>query len=149
MRKVRKTEPAATAGLRRLSVPPFAALAEELTRAEPGSDAKTRTTVERIVKAVREGGDAAIAEFQQKFDRTTLKPAQWEVPWSVWEQALKRVDKAVHVALDGAAARIRDYAERQVETGFEHVALDGTRLAQRVIPLDRVGVYVPGGQAVY
>lgn len=149
MRKVRKSDRAATPRLRRLSVPPFAALSGELTRDVSGADAKTRAAVERIVKAVRKEGDVALARFQKAFDRATLKPTQWEVPWSVWEQALKRVPKALHVALDGAAARIRDFAEKQMGRGFEHIALDGSRLAQRLIPLERVGVYVPGGRAVY
>lgn len=130
-------------------MPPLAALSGELSRDVSGADAKTRAAVERIVNAVRKDGDKALVRFQKSFDKSTLKPAQWEVPHSVWEHALKRVPKAVHVALDGASARIRDFAEKQVAQGFEHVALDGSRLAQRVIPLERVGVYVPGGRAVY
>ena len=149
MPKLKKSDRAATPGLRRLTVPPFAALSGELSRVLPGADAETRDAVEAIVAAVRDQGDAAVARYQKKFDRSTLTPSQWEVPWSVSEQALARVPKHVHVALDGAAVRIRDYAERQVEQGFEQTALDGTRLAQRVLPLERVGVYVPGGKAAY
>jgi len=149
MPKVKKSDRVAKPLLRRLDVPPFAALAGEFARVQPGADAQTRATVTRILDAVRHKGDAAVAEFQKKYDDVTLTPAQWEVPWSVQEQALGRVSRAVQVALDGAAARIRDYAEKQIEQGFEQTALDGTRLAQRVLPLDRVGVYVPGGRAAY
>lgn len=149
MPKVKKSDQQAKPRLRRLTVPPFGALAGELERPVSGADEETRGEVTRIIEAVHQHRDTAVARFQKQFDRQALKPEHWEIPRDVWEEARGRLHKPLHAALESAADRIRKFAENQVDPGFANTALDGTHLGQRVIPLDRVGVYVPGGRAAY
>jgi histidinol dehydrogenase len=140
--------------LKRLIVPPFEPLAR-LMRGIAMSDPKTREQVARIIDAVRAEGDTAVERFQREFDNSPLEPNEWELPHSRCEAALERLDPAVREALECEAQRIREYYQRSLvlapdpyqqyrqktgEVGF---------VGERVIPLERVGVYVPGGQAAY
>jgi histidinol dehydrogenase len=75
--------------------------------------------------------------------------AQLEMPLSRLQQAYQQIDAADRRALEQAAARIRSYAEHQKMESWEYTEADGTLLGQQVSPLDRVGLYVPGGKAAY
>jgi histidinol dehydrogenase len=103
-----------------------------------------------VIRDVRQRGDAAIIELTERFDRLScVDVAALEIPASECAAAYENLDIAEREALELAAQRIRDYHEHQVSTDWEYQDADGNRLGQRVTPLDRVGVYVPGGQAAY
>ena len=99
-----------------------------------------------IVAEVRRQGDAALRELTQRFERRTL--AAIELPHVDWEAAAARVPAPVRAALAEAARRIRSYHERERYQSYETVEA-GVRLACRYSPLERVGIYVPGGTALY
>src|SRR5579884_1003837 len=132
----------------RLQAPPYDALAPHLPR-PGGDDPATAGAVREILAAVRARGDAAVREYTRRLDGVDLAPAAWEVPAARWRAALARIPAAVRAALETAAARVRAYHEHQVERGFLERDAQGTALGMRVVPLERVGVYVPGGKAAY
>jgi len=135
--------------LRRIRVPPYDALdALVAVRADP-ADAETRDAVAEILAAVQAEGDVALQRFQARFDSVSLAPAEWEVPPASWQDALRRLEPAVREALELAAERIRRFHAGQVEASRLSLEDDGTLLGTRVLPLDAVGVYVPGGTAAY
>jgi histidinol dehydrogenase len=116
-------------------------------------DAAIDARVAEIIAQVRERGDAALLEYTAKFDRLTASSvAQLEVSRAELHAALGDITPAQRAALEHAVARVRAYHERQFrETcqSFEYTEADGTVLGQKVTPLDRVGLYVPGGKAAY
>jgi histidinol dehydrogenase len=99
-----------------------------------------------IVAEVRRQGDAALREFTQRFEQRTLSAI--ELPRTDWEAAAVRIPAPVRAALAEAASRIRSYHERERYQSYETVDA-GVRLACRYSPLERVGIYVPGGTALY
>jgi len=104
----------------------------------------------RIVDAVRDEGDAALLRLTRQHDGFEVDdPARLQLDPGELQDALHALAAADRQALEDAAGRIRDYHERQPTGGFEYQDEHGNRLGQRVTPLDRVGVYVPGGQAAY
>ena len=133
--------------LTRLQAPPYDALAPHF--AGRTADAATVATVSAIVGDVRARGDAAVAEHARRLDGVDLAPSAWEIPRSAWQAARRRLAPGLVRALEVAAARVRGYHERQVSGGFLERTPDGNTLGMRVLPLDRVGVYVPGGKASY
>lgn len=134
--------------IRRISAPPFEALDPHLPRLGT-ADAATREGVAAILAEVAARGDAALQELTARFDGITLEPHEWEVPRDAWLAALDRLDPALRAALELAVARVTAYHERQREPGFTMALDDGSELGMRVTPLDRVGLYVPGGTASY
>ncbi|HEX5817741.1 MAG TPA: histidinol dehydrogenase, partial [Gemmatimonadales bacterium] len=134
--------------LRRLDVPPLAALDPFLPRIN-SADAATREGVARILDRVATEGDAAVRAFTREFDGVDLPPGRWELPRREWEAALARLDPAVAAGLRLAVERVTRYHELQRDPGFVRTEDDGTVLGMRVTPLDRVGLYVPGGKAAY
>ena len=134
--------------IRRLAVPPFSAL-DPLLPARAGSDAATRETVARIVEDVFRRGDEAVREYTRRFDGVDLAPDQWALDSAQWQGALDRVDPGLRAALGRAVDRVREYHRHQREEGFRLEAADGSVVGMRVTPLDRVGLYVPGGKASY
>ena len=110
--------------------------------------------VVKILAAVKEQGDAAVLNFTQQFDRLNVSQvSELEIPHQALEQAYNTLPSEQKNALDIAAKRVRAYHEKQkIEAGchsWEYEEADGTRLGQKVTPLDRVGIYVPGGKAAY
>jgi histidinol dehydrogenase len=117
---------------------------------ESVSDAGVNETVSRIIADVRARGDAALIEYTGRFDGWTPDgAAALQLPAARLAQAWARIDAAQRDALARAAERIRAYAERQKMDGWTYTEADGTLLGQQVTPLDRVGLYVPGGKAAY
>jgi histidinol dehydrogenase len=134
--------------IRRLAVPPLDNLVPFLPR-PLGSDRATREEVAAILDAVRERGDAAVREYTRELDRVDLAPAAWELPADGWQAALDAIPPALRAALSAAVDRIRSYHLNQRDQGFTLSESDGTVLGMKVTPLDRVGLYVPGGKASY
>jgi histidinol dehydrogenase len=112
-------------------------------------DAVERATA-GILEAVRARGDAALVELTARFDGWTPHAArELEVPLAHARAALAALPATERQALEAAAARIRTYHERQRLESWRMREDDGTELGQQVTPLDRVGMYVPGGKAAY
>ena len=105
-------------------------------------------TVKEIIRRVKEEGDKALIEFTEKFDGVKLTPETLEVPYEELEKAYKSIDNKVREALEFAEERIRVFHEKQLENSFFKEE-EGIILGQKVLPLERVGVYVPGGKAAY
>lgn len=102
------------------------------------------------MKAVREGGDAALLELVRRHDNLRVSDvAALELHADDLDRALASLPAVGRTSLEAAASRIRRYHERQPGADFTFVDDLGNELGQRVTPLDRVGVYVPGGQAAY
>jgi histidinol dehydrogenase len=113
------------------------------------SDAVT-VAARDIIADVRTRGDAALLDYTQRFDRVSKgSVAELEIDRAELAACAARLPAAERTALEDAAARIRAFHEAQRAPGFEIVDALGNRLGNRVVPLDRVGVYVPGGQAAY
>lgn len=114
------------------------------------SDAGVQKAVADIVEQVRLNGDAAVIEFTNRFDRRQVTSSK-ELEISREELALAkgRVSAELVASLEAAAKRVHDYHERQKQPSWQYQENDGTVLGQKVTPLDRVGVYVPGGKAAY
>ncbi|MCR4331973.1 MAG: histidinol dehydrogenase, partial [Sulfuricaulis sp.] len=113
-------------------------------------DPKIETTVRDIVADVRARGDAAVVEYTRRFDRREVGSVkELEVSRSRLREVSRAVTKEQYEALANAAERIRAYHERQRTDSWTYTEPDGTLLGQQVTPLERVGLYVPGGKAAY
>lgn len=134
--------------IRQVAVPPFELLTPLLPRPTT-VDLTTRTRVAEILADVEARGDAAVRELTARFDKVDLAPGEWELPRGEWEAALDRIRPELRDALEAAVARVREYHLRQRDQGFQILEEDGTILGMRVTPLERVGLYVPGGKAAY
>lgn len=116
----------------------------------PESSPEVATRTAEIVDAVRARGDAALVEFTNRFDRRNVTSAsELELPKAALEAAWHSLPADLQQALQTAAARIRAYAEHQKITEWSFTDAHGNTLGQRVTPLDRAGLYVPGGKAAY
>ncbi|NKN33833.1 histidinol dehydrogenase [Marichromatium bheemlicum] len=117
---------------------------------ESVSDDRVQQTVAEIIREVRARGDAALIDYTARFDRwTPATAADLEIPRARLATAWERIPAAQREALELAAARIRAYAEHQRGESWSFEEADGTLLGQQVTPLDRAGLYVPGGKAAY
>src|SRR5690242_1799004 len=134
--------------IRVLAVPPFDALDPVLPR-RAGSDAATRDTVRAILDDVLARGDDAVREYGRRFDGVDLPPAEWPLDAGTWQGALDRIGPKLRDALTRAVDRVRAYHEHQREPGFHLTDADGSLVGTKVTPVDRVGLYVPGGKASY
>ncbi len=114
------------------------------------SDASVVHTVTEVIENIRARGDDALIEYSNCFDRLSVDSMdQLTIGAERLQQALDSLPEDQRAALDIAAQRIRDYHQRQVQESWQYREADGTLLGQQVTPLDRVGVYVPGGKAAY
>jgi histidinol dehydrogenase len=117
------------------------------------TDAAVESAVTAILADVRARGDAAVLDYTRRFDGVdAASVAELEIGAAVLEAARAGLPPAQRRALEDAAARVRDFHERQLEAagrGWSYRDADGTLLGQQVTPLDRVGIYVPGGKAAY
>ena len=138
--------------IRRLSTRDRGFLAKlgALTSYEAAQDRGVQDAVRGIVAAVRARGDAALLAYARRFDGAKAKSVRGlEVGRAALKAALRAAPAAEVRALGAAARRIRAFHRRQVAGSWTVRERDGTRLGQRVTPLDRVGLYVPGGKAAY
>lgn len=128
----------------------FDAALEALLDRAPETAGDVVSAVDAIVADVRQRGDAALVELSNRFDRRTVgSVAELSLSAADLQQAWDATPADLRDALEQAASRIRAYAEHQKLSGFEFVDGLGNRLGQQVTPLDRVGIYVPGGKAAY
>ncbi|MBK5912866.1 histidinol dehydrogenase [Rhodocyclus purpureus] len=117
---------------------------------EGAQDESVDRAVAAILADVKSRGDAAVVEYTNRFDRLAATSlAELELPASALQAALAGLPDEQRAALEAAAARVRSYHERQPLQGWQYEEADGTLLGQQVTPLDRVGLYVPGGKAAY
>lgn len=130
--------------------PDFDARLARLLDRDTAEDRAVEATVRDIIDTVRTEGDAALIDYSRKFDRLELGDATaLEILGPKLEAAYQSLDKSVQNALGIAARRIRAYHEKEVAQSWSYTEDDGTRLGQIITPLDRVGLYVPGGKAAY
>ncbi len=104
--------------------------------------------VKEIIQRVQKEGDKAIIEYTKRFDGLELTSETMEVPYEELERAYNEIEEDVRSALEVAHERIRRFHERQLERSF-FTEEEGIVLGNRVLPLERVGIYVPGGKAAY
>ena len=117
---------------------------------EDSVDHQVNESVRHILSEVKLRGDEAVLEFTAKFDQLEVASmAELEVSSARLDQALECIPADQRDALEAAADRIRDYHQRQKQDSWQYEDADGTVLGQKVTPLDRVGLYVPGGKAAY
>lgn len=117
---------------------------------EASQDEQIEATVRAIIADIRKRGDAALLEYTNKFDRVMAgSVSELEIERAELDHALRAIPQEQLRALRGAAERIESFHKRQLGVSWEYVEHDGTRLGQRMTPLDRVGLYVPGGKAAY
>ncbi|WP_431475585.1 histidinol dehydrogenase [Massilia eburnea] len=119
---------------------------------EAETDDAIESAVAKIIADVRARGDEAVLEYTNRFDRmSAASMADFDIGQPALEAALAALPAAQRNALQTAADRIRAFHERQKQElqGFTYTEADGTILGQRITPLDRVGIYVPGGKAAY
>src|SRR5690606_22040006 len=128
----------------------FAEQMNNLLAWEAVSDAGVQKTVTDIIDAIRTRGDDALIEYTNQFDRMAVASmAQLELTQQQLQQALDTLPPAQRDALLAAAERVRAYHEKQKQDSWSYTEADGTLLGQKVTPMDRVGIYVPGGKAAY
>lgn len=121
--------------------------AVSLKRPLEGGNEEQLKTVREVLQAVREQGDAAVKAYTKKWDGIDLD--ELRVTQEEIDEAVADFDSQLYADLEEAAANIRLYHEAQKRTGYEVPLQDGSYLAQRITPLDAVGLYVPGGTAAY
>ena len=128
----------------------FAAVLSRLTAFDTAQNEAIDASVAAIIADVRARGDTAVLEYTALFDRVKAsKVAALELSPTELKSALDSLPGAEREALSTAASRIRAYHEHQRADSWSFTEPDGTRLGQKVTPLDRVGLYVPGGRAAY
>ncbi len=121
-----------------------------LTAVDTAADREIERRAEAILEDVRARGDAAVLEATRRFDRVDASElGALEIPAAEMQAALAGLPAAQREALQAAAARIRAFHERQRSPDWQYTEADGTVLGMRLTPLDRVGLYVPGGKAAY
>ena len=130
--------------------PDFDSGLERLLDWDQTTDPAVETVVRDIIADVRARGDAALLDYTTRFDRWTVAAAaDLERSLDDCQQALATINEEQRQALELAATRVRAYAEHQKLESWSYTELDGTLLGQQVMPMDRAGLYVPGGKAAY
>lgn len=128
----------------------FSADLRQLLAFEEAQDASIETACRDILHAIRQRGDEALVEFTERFDGLNVtQAAELEISQEVLQRALDDLPSDQRQALEVAAQRIRQYHEHQRGQSWTYTEDDGTVLGQKITPLDRVGLYVPGGKAAY
>jgi len=130
--------------------PDFASALSKLLAFEATEDESIDRAAAGILADVRQRGDAALLEYTRRFDRVAAASAQaLEIPKADWHAALAALPTAQRNALETAADRVRAYHEHQRGETWTYTDAEGNLLGQQITPLDRVGLYVPGGKAAY
>ncbi|MDX8378524.1 MAG: histidinol dehydrogenase [Gallionella sp.] len=130
--------------------PGFNKALDALLAYESIADEKLEAVVATVLADVRRRGDEAVLEYTAKFDRLTLADAaQMELSREELRAAFEGLPADQRRALELAAQRVTDYHKKQVQVSWNYTDEMGTMLGQQVTPIDRVGLYVPGGKAAY
>lgn len=103
-------------------------------------------TVTKVIADIRARGDAALLEYTNQFDRRSATIESLEISKEDLDSALKRIPDELRNSLEHAAKRVREFHEKQKQTTWTYEDEEGNVLGQKITPLDRVGVYVPGGR---
>ena len=138
--------------IQRLSTdsPSFSQQLDELLAWGAVADSAVLSTVDTILRQVKEQGDQAVIAYTNQFDRRDiLRFDQLVLGEDALHNALSRIPQEQKQALESAASRIRQYHEHQCQKSWQFTDSDGNVLGQKVTPMDRVGLYVPGGKASY
>jgi histidinol dehydrogenase len=132
------------------SLPDFFAQLDAMTHYAGALDESVDRTVGEILKDVKSRGDAAVLDYTRKFDRLDVPNMQaLELTKAEMKSAHDSIDSGLRDALHSARDRIESYHRRQVTESWRYTETDGTQLGVQITPLDRVGLYVPGGKAAY
>ena len=130
--------------------PAFDASLTKLLAFDAAQDEAIEAATARILHEVRTEGDAAVLRYSRQFDHVQADSvAALEIPRREWQAALASLPAAQRNALEAAADRVNTYHTHQRQDSWSYTEADGTRLGQQITPLDRVGLYVPGGKAAY
>jgi len=117
---------------------------------EASSDEEVNNTVRKIIKEVKDKGDSSVLSFTLKFDLLKAKSvSELIIPKENLKKSFNNLDQKQKDALCVAAERIKSYHQKQKQKSWNYTENDGTVLGQKISPLDRVGLYVPGGKAAY
>ncbi|TAN25477.1 MAG: histidinol dehydrogenase [Castellaniella sp.] len=128
----------------------FDAALARLLAYDASQDEAIETTVRDILEDVRTRGDAAVLDYTRRFDHVAADSvAALEIPRTELQAALGGLPADQRHALEAAADRVRRYHEHQIAQTWTYTEPDGTMLGQQITPLDRAGLYVPGGKAAY
>jgi histidinol dehydrogenase len=128
----------------------FSVRFDNLLQQNQSAENDVRDTVENIIKSIREEGDLALLSLTEKFDQVSAaKVSELEFSKQQMKEALTKISSEQRQALEAAAMRIQEYAEKQCLQSWSTKDVDGNEVGQLVTPLEKVGVYVPGGKAAY
>jgi histidinol dehydrogenase len=117
---------------------------------ESVSNTDVAQTVDDIIANIRQNGDQALVDYSVKFDGVNASNlSELTVPSTALKEAFDTLNIQEKTALQSAADRVRDYHQKQKQDTWTYVEDNGTMLGQKITPLDRVGLYVPGGKAAY
>lgn len=133
----------------RSSDPGFSRELNSLLNRDQTLESGVEATVSALIADVIKRGDKALFEYTQKFDLFDVEARGLEVRASRLEQALEAIPSEQRKALEFAVERVRNYHQKQLQKSWSYTEADGTQLGQKVSPLDRAGLYVPGGKATY
>lgn len=123
---------------------------EKLLAFESAQDDAVELTVAKILADIKQRKDAALIEYTNRFDRLSATSGKdFELTQNQLQQALSGLPSNQRTALEKAAERVRSYHEKQLMSSWQYTDSEGTLLGQKITPLDRVGLYVPGGKASY
>lgn len=130
--------------------PAFEATLSALLKFDAQQDHAIEQAVAEILQRVQTQGDAAVLALTAQFDQVQAESIdQLEIPMSACQAALEGLPQAQRQALEAAAQRVKSYHLKQMQPSWSYTEADGTELGQQITPLDRVGLYVPGGKASY
>ena len=128
----------------------FSAQLQSLLAWEESSDQEIHQRVLDIISNVREKGDQAVIDYTNQFDHCNIsQPSELEITPEALKSAWDNLSPDKASALKIAADRVRAYADKQKMESWQYTEDDGTMLGQKITPLDRAGLYVPGGKAAY
>ena len=130
-------------------IPPVLAEPRSGATSGKGRRVAVEAQVRKIVETVAKKGDAAVAAFTKEFDGVALSPRRFKVGPGEITGALKKIDRDLRSSMEKALENVRDYHEAAVPRALEYRSGDGVVLEERLTPIERVGVYVPGGKAFY
>ncbi len=124
-------------------------LLDDLLKRSPNNYTEYADTVQEIVDNVKENGNKALFEYTKKFDKADINEGNIRVTKEEIEEAYKQVDEHLLEVIRKALVNIRTYHEKQKQYSWFDTTENGTMLGQKVTAMNSVGVYVPGGKAVY
>ena len=133
--------------MRRVVLQPTELFASSFINRTGAFNASALAAATDIIEQVRARGDEALRDLTEKFDG--VRPTTFRVPQETIDAAVDAVDPDTLAALKHAARQIRDFHERQVQQSWIYARADGAVVGAKVTPLDSVGIYVPGGRALY